>query len=177
MTMKRPIIGLTAVLVFAICGWMRIGDQVVAQVEGTPVRLVAESGAIDPGMTGNDTFTHAALRKGNLRLIVRTWFYDGNSLAKPYLTVDGSGRAVLHVGVQQHFKLFSTKCEFLRQFEVEIPEAQWKRLNALDIYSHDTKEWVTKDIRLADAAYLRQLLADSQQHAAMRSLSGERSSC
>ena len=62
------------------------------------------------------------------------------------------------MATKAQFALFSTKCEFLRQFAVEIPSDQWKNLVSLRIYNHDTEQWASGAIELSKTEYLTKLL-------------------
>ncbi|UOD28556.1 hypothetical protein INH39_24365 [Massilia violaceinigra] len=175
--MKKRYIALTA-MVFLI-GGCRFGDELLAYSSGSPVRLISASGSLDSFDAKKEPLQellHASLHSDKLRLVVRTYFYTSGSLSRPYLTVDEQHRGVLHVSTKSRFSLFTTKCEFLRQFEVEISPAQLKGLRTLQIFNHETERQVT-DIQLSNPEYMRKLFYDSQINLAFQDISGVGAGC
>jgi hypothetical protein len=117
------------------------------------------------------------LRQGNLHLVVRTYFYNSGPLAQPYLSIDDQGHGVLHIAIKPQLRLISTKCELLRQFEVEVASEQWHQLKTLRLFNHDTEDPITEVMSLSDAQYLSKLLHESQQQVAFESLLGLSHGC
>jgi hypothetical protein len=141
--------------------------------------LVASTGSIEAGIGSSkplEPFTHAFLRDGSLHLVVRTWFYRRNEFAQPYLSVDSQRNGVLHIEVKPNFSLVANKCEFLRQFEVAMPAAQWTTLTTLRIFNHDVDQQVTA-LAVADATYMRKLFGDSKENVSLASLEGTKGGC
>lgn len=175
--MKKRYIALTAIVL--LIGGCRFGDELLAYSSGSPVRLISSSGSLDSVDAKNEPLQeilHASLHSDNLRLVVRTYFYTSGSLSRPYLTVDEQHHGVLHVSTKSRFYLFTTKCEFLRQFEVEISPAQLKGLKTLQIFNHETDRQVT-EIQLSNPEYMRKLFYDSQVYLALQDLSGVAGGC
>ena len=174
---KRTIFLAAVVLTFAGC---QFGDDIDAYASGTPIRLISSTGSLDSVDAKQQplpTLMHAFVQSDDLRLVVRTTFYSSGTLARPYLTVDGARRGVVHIDTKAQFALFSTKCEFLRQFEVEIPSDQWKNLVSLRIYNHDTEQWASGAIELSKTEYLTKLLRDSNANVALQDLAGVAHGC
>lgn len=175
--MKKRYIALTAIVL--LLGGCQFGDELLAYLSGSPVRLISSSGsldAVDAKEQPLQELLHASLHSDNLRLVVRTYFYTSGSFSRPYLTVDEQHHGVLHVDTKARFSLFSTKCEFLRQFEVEISSAQLKGLKSLRIFNHDIGQQVA-EIRLSNPEYMRKLYHESQEHLAFQDLSGVAGGC
>lgn len=143
-------------------------DTMKAYVLGTPVRLVSATGPIS---TALPVFTHAFVRNGNLCLIIRCFFYNTETLTKPYITVDSKQNGVLHIGVKAYLPSLA-KCEFLRQVEIEIPAAQWKQLKSLQIYNHDIAKTVSEPMQISNPAYLKSLLRQSQEQLGIEDVTG-----
>lgn len=167
------------ILISGIAG-CQFGDDIDAYASGTPIRLISSTGsldAVDAKQLPLAPLMHAFVLSDDLRLVVRTTFYHSGSLAYPYLTVDAAHRGVLHIDTKAQFTLLSTKCEFLRQFEVEIPSDQWKNLVSLKVYNHDTEQWATGAIELSNADYMTALLRDSNDNVALQDLAGVAHGC
>ena len=130
MRKRRYVLAIGGLLLLSATLWRWLGDQVIARVSGSPVRLLSSSDPFELESTSDaqsETLTHVFLRDDNLRVVVRAWFYNDGAIAQPYLSVDGQKRGVLHLGAKSAIPLLFTRCEFLRQLEVEIRSDQCGR--------------------------------------------------
>lgn len=174
---KKKYVALTALML--LLGSCQFGDELLAYSSGSPVRLISSSGSLDAydaKIKPLQELLHASVHSDNLRLVVRTYFYSSRSLSRPYLTVDGQKHAVLHIDTKARFAVFPTKCEFLRQFEVELSPAQLKGLQSLRIFNHDTDQQIA-EIQLSNLEYMRKLFQYSQEHIAFRDIAGVADGC
>jgi len=173
---KRTIALSLLCLSFVSC---RFGDELSAYMSGTPVGLISASGSLDSPDAASkplEEFTHAFLHQGNLRLVMRTYFYSSGNFARPYVTIDRNQQGTLHLDVKAQFGLL-TKCEFIRQVEVEIPASVWRQLKSLQVYNHDTNRLAQSAMQVSDPQYLASLLNKSQQQIALQDLSGLTPGC
>lgn len=173
---KRNILLVAVALVFSGC---QFGDELIAISAGIPVRLVSSTGSLDAFDRNKEPLkilTHVFMNSGSLHVVVRTYFYQSGPLARPYLTIDDQGHGVIHVDTKVRFG-FSTKCEFLRQFEVELTASDWKMLRSLRVYNHDVDQWASEAIQLSDPDYMAAFLKDSEKKTADIDLTGVGSGC
>lgn len=169
------------VTAFVLCfGGCQYGDELFAFSSGRPVSLISATGSLDAYDANKqplEQFFHVFEEKDGLRLVVRSFFYNSGPLARPYLTVDGEGRAVLHVDTKARFALFSMKCEFLRQFEIRISSAELKGLTSLQVFNHDVEENASPVIQLSDRRYMSELVRQSTEHLAIQDLTDVKGGC
>ena len=169
---------MTCAAIALLLAGCEFGDELIACTAGSPLRLVSATGSLDAYDARHvvlKPLLQASLHEGDLRVIVRTSFYSSGSLARPYLTVDQQRNGIIHIDAKSRLG-FATKCEFLRQFEVDIPEAQWKQLISLQVYNHDTT-YSTSRLDFSSPALLAKLLHDSHEKLALRDLSGVGRGC
>lgn len=138
---------------------------------GLPVRLISASGSLEP-TEGSMPFVHTTLRDDELHLVIRSWFYSGDPMATPYITVKKQGQGVLHIDVEPHFSIFASKCELFRQLEVTIPQKTLKHIETLQVFNENTQERVGAPLALIDAQKLADLLEVSRREVALESLVG-----
>jgi hypothetical protein len=176
--MRKRIILIGAFMLFF--GGCQFGDELVAFSSGTPIRLVSASGSLDAYDSNKQPlspFFHLFDESGDLRLVVRSYFYRSGPLSRPYLTVDSEGRGLVHIDTKAQFTLFSTKCEFLRQFEVKINAKDLKDLKSLQIYNHDVDDTASPVVKLSDLEFMSALKRKSSEHLALQDLSGVAGGC
>jgi hypothetical protein len=153
-----------------------MGDQIAAQVKGEPVTLNFASGSLDAPF--DTAFVHASLgSEGSLRLKMRIVFHSSAQIAKPFLTVDGKQNGILHLDVRSRFELVGTKCEFLRQIEVEFSKDQWSKLETLAIHNHSISNVPSDPIKIGNQHSLEELFAESRLNLAMEQIIANSSAC
>lgn len=175
----RKLIIISALVVLAL-GGCQFGDELIAFVSGSPVRLLSATDSLDAFNANKEPLQElfqAYMHEGDLRLIVRTTFYTSFSLTRPYLTVDDEHHGVIHINTKTHILAFSTKCEFLRQFEIELTPTQWKNLKTLEVFNHDTEQSVTPIIQLSNPEYMTKLLHRTNEQLALLDLTGVAGGC
>jgi hypothetical protein len=164
-------------LLFAGC---EFGDELVALSAGTPIILASATGSLDGVDAKGATlspFFHVFVRSSGLSIVMRDYFYNSGPLSRPYLTVDRSGRGVVHIDTKARLSLVSTKCEFLRQLELKIPSAALKGVKSLQVYNHDVMKNPSPVVMLSDSTYLANLLRESSKQLAVQDVSGVGSGC
>jgi hypothetical protein len=153
-----------------------VGDQITAQVKGEPVKLNFASGSLDAPF--DTAFVHASLGSdGSLRLRMRIVFHSSAQIAKPFLTVDGKQNEILHLDVRSRFEIVGTKCEFLRQLEVEFGKAQWSKLETLAIHNHSISDVPSNPIKIGNQQFFDELLAESRLNLAIEQIATNSSAC
>ncbi|MFZ6673168.1 hypothetical protein [Undibacterium sp. Xuan67W] len=173
---KRTTLLTLVVLIFGGC---QFNDELIAHLSGTPLHLVSSTGSLDSINAKQEPIkdlTQVFIRDGKLRVVVRTLFYGSGSFTHPYLTVNGSSQGIVHINTKAQFGLL-TKCEFFRQFEIEIPAQQWRNLKTLQIYNHDTNSPATATLQISDSTYLKKLVQDSEEKIALQDLTGVAPGC
>ena len=161
-----------------LLGGCEFGDELLAYSSGSPLRMLSSTGSLDSRNARDEPLEpllQASLHGEDLRVVVRTYFYSSGPLSHPYLTVDQENDAILHINTKPRIG-FSTKCEFLRQFEIDIPAAQWRRLRSLEVYNHDT-DTSAAHLALSSPYYIARLLRDSSEQLALRDLAGAARGC
>ena len=83
----------------------------------------------------------------------------------------------VHISIKPRVVLLGLKCEFIRQFEVELSSAQWKPLRSLAIVYGDSNVTTGERINLAEPQVLNRLLIESNAQVAMRDISGVKPGC
>lgn len=177
MASKRILLLGAITLLFAGC---QFGDELIALGAGTPITLTSATGSLDafgPKGASMSPFFHVFMDASGLRIVMRDYFYNSGPLARPYLTVDSSGRGVVHIDTKARFALFSTKCEFLRQLELKISPAALKGVKSLQVYNHDVQQNQSPVVMLSDSAYMSNLLQESAKQLAMQDVSGVGAGC
>lgn len=176
MTRTRIILLGAITLLFAGC---QFGDELFALGAGMPIVLASATGSLDAVDSKGESlspFFHVFVDAGGLRIVMRDYFYNSGPLARPYLTVDGAGRGVVHIDTKARFA-FSTKCEFLRQLELKISPAALKGVKTLQVYNHDVQQNQSPVIMLSDSQYMSNLLQESARRLAMQDVSGVGAGC
>lgn len=164
-------------LLFAGC---QFGDELFALGAGRPIVLESATGSLDAVDSKGSPlapFFHVFVDSSDLRIVMRDYFYSSGPLARPYLTLDSTGRGVVHIDTKARFALFSTKCEFLRQVELKIPAAALQGVKSLQVYNHDIQQNQSPVVMLSDSAYMANLLRESTRQTAMQDITGVGGGC
>lgn len=164
-------------LVIAGC---QFGDELHAYTAGTPLSMVSASGSLgayDANEKPLSPFSHVFEEPDGLRLVIRDYFYDSGPLSRPYLTVDDSGQGVVHIDTKARFAFFSTKCEFLRQFELKISSVALRGVKSLQVYNHDVNQTQSPVMLLSNPEFMSHLLQKSRQNLAVQDISNVAGGC
>ncbi len=174
----RILFSLTLVVLMGACEFR---DDLIAAWRGTPVRMLSYTGILtstESRSMPTEPFVNANVQEnGDLRLVVRAWFHDGGAMAHPYVTQAADGAAILHIWLKPVVKIFGTKCEYLRQFEVAIDSTDWRKMTSLTIYNDDTGVRLSDKLPLANDRALEALLADSGRRKGLENLQGFGTGC
>jgi hypothetical protein len=150
-------------------------DELIAIANGVPIRLVSATGSLEPAPGnpfGLEPLIHIHIAPdGALQLVMRTTFHNSSELSRPYLTQDSDGNGLVHIAIR-HQPIFGKKCEFVRQFVVEIEPEHWRKLKTLSVYNHDVHGPAGVRLAIGDAQSLQTMIADSKLKRNLEDISG-----
>ncbi len=159
--MKKRVVVL-ALCVVMFCAY-EFGTDLIAITAGQPLKLLGSTGALSPyDLRGRPVkpMLHATVRGKSLHLVIRTFFHHAGPFTRPYLTVDDDQNGIIHINTRARFG-FATKCEFMRQLEIEVSAEDWKQLKKLSVFNGDTRQLETTVIPVGETVIFRRELAQS----------------